>query len=55
MVTIDVDMPSGCFECPLRYRFTDEEQYYCFDGSDVMDENTKELLKERPSWCPIIS
>lgn len=54
MILIDMEMPTGCDECPCCQPDAHFNRYTCgvYDD-DVMDDETGEILQERPSWCPL--
>lgn len=54
MVQIDMDMPKNCEECPCCQPDAHFMLFTCgIDGSDIMDDETGEILQERPAGCPM--
>ena len=54
MVKIDMSLPQNCAVCPCCQPDAHFISYTCgIDNSDVMDEETGEILQERPVGCPM--
>lgn len=54
MVLIDMDLPIGCEGCPCCQPDVHFNLFTCgVTEDDVMDDETGEILQERPHWCPM--
>ena len=51
MILIDMDMPKRCSECVLRYRDTEDNDFFLF-RCKVTDERIHDI-KERDIDCPL--
>lgn len=51
---VDAEMPDGCETCFCCQPDAHGVLYTCgVNEADVMDDETGEVLSERPSWCPL--
>lgn len=54
MIQIDMDMPKNCSKCPCCQEDPHGTLYTCgVTEEDIMDDETGEILQERPDWCPL--
>lgn len=54
MLLVDMELPSGCDVCPCCQPDAHFNLYTCgITEEDVMDDETGEILQERPLGCPI--
>lgn len=54
MILIDTELPDCCENCPCCQPDAHFMTYICgIEETDVMDEETGEILSKRPEWCPI--
>lgn len=54
MLLVDMELPTGCDVCPCCQPDAHFNQFTCgITEEDVMNEETGEILQERPFWCPI--
>lgn len=50
MIVIDMDMPEGCYSCPIGYDYI-----YCPITKSKLHGNNINPLKERLKNCPIVA
>lgn len=50
MISLDIDMPDKCCDCPCFY-----DSIVCNAEDKVFTEEEREItLKDRVKWCPLI-
>lgn len=50
-ITVDMDMPKECHECPFQLQFKDGEVDEWYMRRCVIKQRTIEY--PRPAWCPL--
>ena len=54
MIQIDMEMPTDCNICPCCQSNVHFTHFTCgITEDDVVDDETGEIFKDRPSWCPL--
>ena len=54
MIQIDMEMPTDCNVCPCCQSNVHFTHFTCgITENDVVDDETGEIFKNRPSWCPL--
>lgn len=54
MIQIDMEMPTDCNICPCCQSNVHFTHFSCgITEDDVVDDETGEIFKDRPSWCPL--
>jgi hypothetical protein len=54
MIQIDMEMPTDCNICPCCQSNVHFTHFTCgITEDDVVDGETGEIFKDRPSWCPL--
>ena len=51
MLIVDMEMPRGCYFCPMSATYPTD--WYCMAHDDSKSIDGCAPMNERPSWCPI--